>query len=207
MITTPPVDGVVLAAGRSARMGRPKPLLRVNGETFMERAVRRLAGGGCRSVNVVVGASDESVERMARALGASAIRNPDRGSEQIESIRLAVSALPPDSGALMLLPVDVPLVSSTTVRALIGAFHARRPPIVVPVHGGEPGHPVLLSRVAFNRLLNEELPEGLRSLIESYGERVERVVVEDEGILIDIDTPQEYARMSGHEATEPSASG
>jgi molybdenum cofactor cytidylyltransferase len=176
-------------------MGRPKPLLRVNGETFLERAVRRLANGGCRSVSVVVGAGDESIERLARAIGASTVRNPDTHSEQIESIRLAVANLPPDSGALVLLPVDVPLVSAATVTALITAFHTRRARVVVPVHAGLPGHPVLLSRVAFGRL-NSDLTEGLHTLIEALGPLVEQVPVDDDGVLVDIDTPEDFARLS-----------
>lgn len=200
MLTTPPVDGVVLAAGRSARMGRPKPLLRVDGETFMERAVRRLAAGGCRAVSVVLRADDLPVQRLARAVGAAVVLNPDPASEQIDSLRRAVESLAPDTGAIVVVPVDYPLIAASTVHALIASFHGRRAPAIVPVFNRTLGHPVLLARSTFDALLRDSLPEGLRSLLEVYGDRVVELPVEDPAILTDIDTPEQYQALHGTES-------
>lgn len=194
-LTTPPVDGVVLAAGRSRRIGQSKPLLRVDGETFLERAVRRLAAGGCRTVSVVAGSTDEPVRRLARALGAAIVVNPETGSEQIHSVRLAVANLPPDSGAMVVLPVDYPLVAAKTVAALIEAYIARRALIVVPCMRDEHGHPVLIARPLFRSITEDALPEGVRSLIELRSDRLEAVPVDDEGTLLDIDTAEQYERL------------
>jgi CTP:molybdopterin cytidylyltransferase MocA len=191
-LTAATIDGVVLAAGRSARMGRPKPLLRVDGETFLERAIRRLAAGGCRSVSVVVSDREGAVPRLARALGASVVVNPESSSAQIDSVRLALANLPPDSSAVVVLPVDAPLVAIATVAAVIAAFRARRAPLVLPVHAGKDGHPVLLARATFASILRDDLPEGLHSLLQSRADTIERVPVDDYGTLSDIDTPEQY---------------
>lgn len=205
MLTTPPVDGIVLAAGRSARMGRPKPLLRVDGETFMERAVRRLAAGGCRAVSVVVRADDAPVQRLARAVGAALVLNPHPASEQIDSLRLAVESLAPDTGAVVVVPVDFPLISAATVNALITSFHTRRVPAIVPIYHDAMGHPVLLARSTFDAVVKETWPEGLRSLLDSFADRIVRLPVEDPAILTDVDTPEQYAALAGAEPAETDA--
>ncbi|MGH7554173.1 MAG: nucleotidyltransferase family protein [Longimicrobiales bacterium] len=201
-LTTAAIDGIVLAAGRSARMGRPKPLLRVDGETFLERAIRRLTAGGCRSVSVVVNDRDGAVPRLARTLGAAVVVNPDSSSAQIDSVRLALANLPPDSSAVVVLPVDAPLVAIATVAAVIAAYRARRAPLVLPVHAGKDGHPVLLARATFASILRDDLPEGLHSVMQSRADTIERVPVDDDGTLSDIDTPEQYENMSRRSAVD-----
>lgn len=213
----PPVDGIVLAAGRSRRLGQSKPLLRVRGprglaflpgagegreqggaegsETFLERAVRVLREAGCRSVTVVVAADDDPVRRLARALGATVVDNAEPDSEPIDSVHLAVASLPEDSAAAVVLPVDVPLVNPGTVAAVVEAFARRRAPIVAPSYRGELGHPVLIARPLFRSVLTEPLEQGLRSLLEHRRDEIESVRVEDPGTLIDIDTAEDYDNL------------
>jgi len=189
------IAGVVLAAGRSRRMGRPKALLQHEGESFVARAVRVLRAGGCAGVWVVAGSEDDPVaERVAAEAGrcgAGLVRNPRPDSEQVDSLRLAVRALPSDAEAAVFTPVDHPRLPVGAVRAVIDAFRRTAAPLVVPAHGGQRGHPTLLSSALFGELLEEALPEGARTLLERHHAQLLEVSVQDAGILVDVNTPEE----------------
>jgi molybdenum cofactor cytidylyltransferase len=184
--------GIVLAAGRSERMGRPKGLLRVGDLSFMGAAVEALADGGCADVVAVVASGE--VEAEARAAGARVVWNDAFDSEQLDSIRLALAAAGDDVSAAVILPVDHPLVEPATVRALLEAHGERPDAIVRPVHEGRPGHPTLFPRTVWPALLDAPLPDGARSLMERPDTRTVDVVVPDGGVVADIDTPEAYAR-------------
>lgn len=189
--TTP---GIVLAAGRSRRMGAPKPLLDVGGRTFLKAAVEALRTGGCGSVIAVVG--DAGTRGEARAVGAVVVEGrPDE--EQVDSLRGALDHLPPGATGVVVLPVDHPLVRPSTVRALLEAAASDRDAIIRPVHEGRPGHPTLFPRSAWPALADRSLPHGARSVVESPGTRTVEVEVDDPGVLADIDTPLAYRRHVG----------
>ncbi len=198
-------DGLILAAGGARRMGRPKALLDVDGERFIDRAVRVLREGGCGEIFVVAAELPELHEAV-RELGAVLVRNPGPASEQIDSVRLGLRALPHDSTAAAVLPVDCPLVSPATVQSLAAAAARTTLPIVLPMYNRMGGHPVILRRPFYDVVLGTNHPEGLSGLILQHGHDVELVTVTDPGILVDVDTPEEYARLpDGH--SHPPASG
>lgn len=184
------IDGIVLAAGASTRMGEPKALLQVDGSTFLERAVHLLREAGCRYVVAVVN-DDDWVERLADVSGAAVVINEADGSEQIDSLRLGIANLPEDADAVIVLPVDFPRVSRETVERLMQEFAQSSAPIVNPSYNGQAGHPVLFARPVFPELLEPNLPDGARSVIDAY-EDVRTVEVSDGGVLTDIDTPDDY---------------
>lgn len=188
------VDAVILAAGASTRMEQPKPLLEVGETTFLERAIRILKEGGCRSVVAVVNGTDDWVQRLADATGAAVVVNEDPESEQIASLRLGMAALPEDWSAVAVLPVDVPLVAPETVRSLVHAFQQHGAPITLPFHNGVAGHPVLIGRAIADEVLGRSWDEGVRSIIMMHAHDLREVKVMDPGILIDVDTPEDYWR-------------
>jgi molybdenum cofactor cytidylyltransferase len=188
------VDGAILAAGLSSRMGGPKPLLAVGSQTFLERAVGTLRTGGCRTVYVVVNADAEWAADVARELDVELVVNERPESEQVDSVRLVIERLPADARGLLVLPVDLPLVSAETVRRLLGAFDAEPGPLLLPFHNGVAGHPVLLGRELFGDVLYTPLDEGMRTLIMTNSRELREVTVVDPGVLIDIDTPDDYWR-------------
>jgi CTP:molybdopterin cytidylyltransferase MocA len=189
-VTERPVSGVVLAAGASVRMGTAKALLTASGETFLDRAVRVLREAGCSEVVVVVNGS-ASVLDAADALDATVLLNADDGSEQIDSLRIAVEAVALDCTAVVVLPVDLPLIRVDTIARVVRAFRDGEGRIIVPAHAGVAGHPVAIDRDLFGEL-RDDLPEGLRSLLERRAADVASVAVDDAGVLIDIDTPDDY---------------
>lgn len=185
------VDGIVLAAGASTRMGEPKALLEVDGVTFLERAVHLLRDAGCRYVVAVVN-DDDWVERLADVSGAAVVINENEGAEQIDSLRLGIVNLPDGAAAVVVLPVDFPRVSLETVKRLVREFEQSSAPILNPAYNGEAGHPVLFARALLPELLEPALPDGARTVIDRHAREACAIAVEDAGILIDVDTPGDY---------------
>jgi CTP:molybdopterin cytidylyltransferase MocA len=137
---------------------------------------------------------DGDVAKEAERQGGEVILNPDPAPGPVASLQAGLRALPPQVEAVFFAPVDHPLFSPRTVRALIQAFREHRAPVVLPSFEGWRGHPVLFSRDLFPELLEEELPEGARSVVRRYLSTRLQVPVEDPGILADIDTPEDYRK-------------
>ena len=192
------VAAVVLAAGQSRRMGRPKALLpTASGETFVARALRAFTDAGLAHV-AVVGRRDD--ERLCEAVGATDSRvaylcNTHPESGQLSSVLVGISyALRVQAGALMVLPVDMPYVRVSTVAALLSAWERGGFAIVRPEHRGRHGHPVLFSSSLFDELLQADPGAGARAVVRADPARVLDVEVDDPGVIHDIDDPREYRR-------------
>jgi molybdenum cofactor cytidylyltransferase len=189
---------IVLAAGESTRMGTPKALLAdPDGRPFVARIVRTFADAGLDRLVVVTGTWHQAILDALAADGlagaASCIRNPDPSRGQISSLWAGMDAvMGPDLDALLTTLVDVPMVRTATVRAVLEAWRRTRAPIVRPAIGERHGHPVLFDRAVFAALRRAPLDEGAKAVVHAYAERLVNVEVDDQGCLIDIDTPAEY---------------
>lgn len=172
-------------------MGRAKALLDAGGgRTFLERVCAALARGGCAPVIVVLRAADEIESALARRVGARAVVNRAPEAGPVTSIRCALAALPAGVGGIAVLPVDHPLVEPATVEELLAVFAAHPgADAFVPTHQGRRGHPVVIRDTLFPEVLEDDLPEGLRTVIRRDPGRVRDVPVQDPGILADLDTP------------------
>jgi molybdenum cofactor cytidylyltransferase len=193
------VLGVVPAAGRSSRMGNPKPLLDAGGRNFLERVVAALRDGGAAEVIVGVRSEKGPIAAAALATGARVVVPDDVDDGPIATVREAIRGAEgdPEIKGLLLLPVDHPRVEAGTVAALLQAASAPAgpcAPIVVPVQRGRSGHPVFLSREVFPDLLEPELEEGARTVVERHRDRVLEVEVDDPGVLADLNTIADYRR-------------
>jgi len=191
------IAGIVLAAGRSRRMGRPKAFLSLDGRSFLERAVTALQDGGCDPVVVVAGprgdAVADEVALAAERLGARAARNPVADSPQVASLRAGLRALGPEVRAAVVTPVDVPRADPETVRALAAAFAQSGAPVAQPFDGARHGHPVLFARAVWPELMAEPLPDGARTVIHAHA--AERAEVRVPALPADVDTPEDYRRL------------
>ncbi len=191
------IAGIVLAAGRSRRMGRPKAFLHLGGRSFLERAVAALKGGGCDPVVVVAGppgdAAADEIALAAAGLGAAIARNPDADSPQVASLRAGLGALGEGVEAAVVTPVDVPRVDAETVRALAEAFAASGAPVAQPFDGVRHGHPVLFARAVWPELMADPLPEGARTVIHAHA--AARAEVRVRALPADVDTPDDYRRL------------
>jgi CTP:molybdopterin cytidylyltransferase MocA len=190
------IAGIVLAAGRSRRMGSPKALLTVRGRTFLEVAVDALRRGGCEPVVVVAPSTDtpagDRIASETARLGAVLVVNPDPGSEQVDSLRTGLRTLGGAVRAAVVLPVDVPGANWQVVARVVDAFRSTDAPAVAPAHGGRRGHPVLFSRAVFGELLHGDLPEGARTVLHAHAAALVEVPVDS--LPTDVDTPDDYRR-------------
>jgi len=189
------VAAIVLAAGGSRRMsGANKLLETIDGKPILKWTIRAILEAGIRTVIVVTGHDREAVEQVAGD-GPLCVHNPEWERGLASSLRRGIEALGPDAPAVLVALGDMPRIRPETVRALVGRF-AADPGVAacVPVHEGALGNPVLWGRTYFESLRQCEGDRGARSLIERAGPEVARVVVDDPGILHDVDTPEDLAR-------------
>jgi molybdenum cofactor cytidylyltransferase len=196
------IPGVILAAGASSRMGRPKALLPTGlaGETFLSRITATLFAGGVDDVIVVTGADTAAVRVAIEGFPVAPRIVENRAYEegQLSSLHAALEVVDrPGVRAMLVTLVDVPLVGAGTVRALLEAYRASGAPVVRPARAGHHGHPVIFDRSVFNDLRHADSSAGAKGVVHARGAAVLDVQVDDEGAFLDIDTPAEYARVIG----------
>jgi molybdenum cofactor cytidylyltransferase len=201
------IAAVILAAGASSRMGRDKGLLRVpGGGTFLSRLVRSLREGGCTEVVAVVGAAEDAFRAAVEREGVPVrlVRNPDPSRGQLSSLHEALDDLAPRvPRAIVMAPVDLPLVAPATVRAVIDAWERGGAPVVRPSQRGRHGHPVLFDARVLPELRAAGLSAGARVVVRAHAAESCDVEVDDPGAFEDIDTPEDYRRVFGRGFSEP----
>jgi CTP:molybdopterin cytidylyltransferase MocA len=195
------IPGVILAAGASVRMGRPKALLPVDatGESFVARLARTFADAGVEEIVVVSRPGLDLSNTLAGQLRpVRLVDNPDPDRGQLSSLLagLRVSDRPGVQAILVGL-VDVPLVAADTVRAVVAAYRRTPAWIVRPVDRGRHGHPVIFDRRVFDELRRAPLDRGAKTVVRAHEHEILEVPVEDEGAFLDIDGPEDYARVIG----------
>jgi molybdenum cofactor cytidylyltransferase len=193
------IPGIVLAAGLSVRMGRPKPNLPIGsaGDTFLTHLVKTLLEAGVDDVVIVVGHEQESVMRSfaARGVPARFVQNADYASGQLSSLLAGMSVVDrPGVTAMLVSLVDVPFVSAGTVRAVVDRYHQTRARIVRPTRGAEHGHPLLIDRSLFDLLRQSDPHLGAKPVVRAHATPQGDVELDDEGAFFDIDTPEDYTR-------------
>jgi len=193
------IPAVVLAAGLSTRMGRPKPLLPLaNGETFVTQIVRSFLDSGVDDVVVVLGHEADAVaaKLIEHGVAARFVVNDAYQTGQLSSVLRGLNAIDrPGVRAMLLTLVDVPLVSPATIRAVIDRYKATNAPIVRPVRGDEHGHPVLIDRSLFALLRTADPEAGAKPIVRDHVSAAGNVAVDDDGAFFDIDTPEAYERV------------
>jgi molybdenum cofactor cytidylyltransferase len=204
------ISGIVLAAGASSRMGQAKAAMPFGqtGETVLSRIVSVLLAGGAPNVAVVAGAHIDAVRHAMPPLEprARVIEHPGWEQGQLSSLIAGLNAIDePLLEAVLVTPVDVPLVSAATVAAVIAAWRQARAPIVRPVDpstslragGQRHGHPVIFDRSIFGDLRSADPTVGAKAVFAIHRERILNVAVKDPGAFEDIDTPEDYKRIVG----------
>jgi molybdenum cofactor cytidylyltransferase len=192
------VTGIILAAGASTRMGRPKALLPhpATGEPFLIYLVNVFRRGGTDEVIVVGRPSDPLVRTEAEGAGAHFIHNPAPLRGQLSSLLTGID-LAERLGVqgVLVSPVDLPGITPAVVARLIAA--AGSAAIIRPTHAGRSGHPIYFSRDVFAELRDADPALGARAVVRADASRVLDVPWEDAGILMDVDTPEDYERLIG----------
>lgn len=194
------VGGVILAAGRSSRMGgRPKALLpHAPGHNFVSHLVHISHEAGLSPI-LVVGRPDHlELRAEVEGLQARFVENTDADRGQLSSLVAGIDAAGAVD-AVMVLPVDVPLLSAGVLRTLLNAADRSDAAILRATSGGRHGHPVLFRRAVFDELRAADPEVGARAIVRADPARVLNVEVAEPGVTIDIDTPEDYRRVYGHD--------
>jgi molybdenum cofactor cytidylyltransferase len=193
------IPALVLAAGRSTRMGRAKATLPLGGgETFLTRIVRTLLDAGVDDVVVVIGHEADAIAASFAESGLPArfVVNRDYDRGQWSSLIAGLGVVDrPGVAAVLVTLVDVPFVSAATVRAVIDRYRETHAPIVRPTSGARHGHPLLIDRTLFDALRSADPVAGAKPIVRAHAGTVGDLPIADEGAFLDIDTAEEYARV------------
>ncbi|MFQ5851405.1 MAG: NTP transferase domain-containing protein [Candidatus Binatia bacterium] len=189
------ITAIVLSAGESCRMGTPKALLPVDDIPFIERIISVLKSTRVGRIVVVLGHNADEIRRKMEYLPVSIVVNRDYAQGQLSSLHTALNSLGEGKvdGVLVHL-VDHPFLSGSLVDELIERFYASGKLIVIPRFKGKRGHPVIFSSVLFPELLAAPLDQGARSVVYAHRGDTLEIDTQEEGVVLDIDTPEEYRK-------------
>lgn len=187
--------GIILAAGESRRMGTAKPLLKIKGKTFLEHMAQVLQEGGAEPVIVVLGHEAAMIQRAITPGTARIIMNKDYLNGQLSSIQCGIRALDAVAcNGVLISPVDIPLITPSLITNIISAAATSQKGIILPVFGGRRGHPGYFSRQFFPRFLDAPPDQGARWVIGQNSSDVLELPTDEEGILLNINTPELYEK-------------
>ena len=188
----PGIAAVVLAAGRSTRMGATNKLTAdYDGKALVRRVVEAALETGARPVIVVCGHERDAVRACLEGLDVSFVENPAFADGLSTSLRAGIAALAEDIDAAVVMLGDMPLVRPAHVRRLVAAFEAEPAGIAaVPVHDGEWGNPVILARALFAEVSTLTGDAGARKLLQAHKDKVIEVPIGEDAVSLDIDTPE-----------------
>lgn len=211
--TTRELGIIVLAAGASRRMGTQKLLLPLGGEPVLARVVGAAEATSAARVVVVLGHAAAQVRAALPAGRWEAVENAEHTSGLASSLRVGLTALEQHTpgvgsveltGAVVLLG-DQPLVTASMIEQVLARARALPQRIVAASYSGEPRHPVHFPRSCFGALCAIRGDEGGRSLLMSHGDQVELVALEPRAAALDVDTPEDYARVVAYWNTQHSS--
>ncbi len=187
--------GVVLAAGDSSRMGRPKQSLPFRGRTVLEAVVDTALRASLARVVVVLGHRADELSALLAGRDVGLLTNPDYLKGQSTSTKLGLQAVQDEADATLFILGDQPLVSLATIESLLEAYRQQRSPIIQPVFAGRRGNPVLFGRESYAHFASLADDQGARALFDVFGERVRQLPVPDPYIHFDIDTEADYLHL------------
>jgi len=189
------IGAIILAAGRSTRMGSNKLLEDLNGKPLVRHVAEAALASKARPIFIVSGHQPERLSVALEGLPLAFIHNPDFADGLSISLKTGIATLPAEVTAVIVLLGDMPLISSMAINEVIMAFEAAPEKIAaVPVYGGEWGNPVLLSQALFAEVARLQGDAGARKLLQGRAGDVLEVPVASDAVLIDLDTPEALAK-------------
>lgn len=189
------IAAIVLAAGRSSRMGARNKLLElVDGKPIIERVVSVALQSGAKPVIVVAGFEADRIAEALHGQDVITVNNPDFERGLSTSLQAGLAALPPDCAGAMILLGDMPQIKPSDIAALISAAKTREA-ICVPVNDGKVGNPILWGAAYFAEMMQLTGDAGAKQLLAKHPQRVVQVPIASDGIFTDIDAPSDLARL------------
>lgn len=185
---------IILSAGLSSRMGEFKLLLPwTDGQPILRHTVSKFTALDIDPIFVITGHQAEQVKATLSDLPVTCIHNPDYVTGEItSSLKVGLQNMPDDVSATFITPADMPLIPEGVISGLQASYQAQN--IFAPIYQGQRGHPILLDRAYWADML-ALLPAGLpRDVIQANKQNLKLIEVDDEGVVIDLDTPETYQR-------------
>jgi molybdenum cofactor cytidylyltransferase len=186
------INAIILAAGESKRMGKPKPLLRFNDKTFLGHIISVLKGSDVDRITVVLGANAGIIRKAHDLSAVNVVINEAWQKGQLSSLIAALDEVPHEADAILVCLVDHPFITEEVVNKIVSQFKETNAPIIVPVFKEKRGHPTLFARSLFNELRNAPEKHGARYVLYSNEDKVLAIETSEGGIVIGIDSPDDY---------------
>jgi len=185
---------IILAAGESRRMGQPKQLLPFAGKTMLECVIDAFRTPRVDEIRVVLGYKADEIAAKITRLPCKIVKNEHYQQGMFTSMQAGLRELPKRPGIVMIAVCDQPRLKRETVEALIEKFEKERHKILIPSYNGRQGHPPLLRAQYAKEILAMDESMTLKHFYGKHADDITRLVVEDEGVLIDIDDRETYER-------------
>ena len=189
------ISAIILAAGESKRMGQSKLLLKWREASIFEQTLDNYLASAVNEVNVVLGHQAAEMEKLIGDRSVTIAINPAYTKGMSTSIITGINMMSPRTQGIMLALADQPSVTSQTIDKLIQVFRTQKKGIVLPVYHGQRGNPVIFDIKYRDELLALKGDIGGREIVHRHYDDVQEVPVDNRGILIDIDTPEDYKRQ------------
>ncbi len=186
------VTGLILAAGKSERMGKPKALLRIFDRTFLEHIVAAVEQSRLQDVKIVLGHQSEDILRVLPSLRERTLINAKYESGQLSSIQCGIRSVSQISDGVMVFLIDNPVVYPDLINSLLSSFDESSAPLVIPSFQNRRGHPMIFGRELFEELLGGSWKEGAATVVQNHQADIRYLTVDNADVLIDIDTPDDY---------------
>ncbi len=196
------IAAIVLSAGESSRMGRPKALLSLEGASFIERIVSVFNASKVGKIVVVLGHHAKEIRPRIQQLPIDIVVNKDYARGQLSSLIVALQSLEAgiskeEVDGVFVHLVDHPYLNRSLIDDMIEKFYVSKKLIVVPRYRGQRGHPVLIGSRLFPELFSAPLDQGAKGVVRAHRDETLEIETEDRGVVIDIDTPEEYRKQLG----------
>jgi xanthine dehydrogenase accessory factor len=188
------IEIIILAAGKSERMGQQKLLMPYAEKTMIEHIVEKAKGSNAGKVSVVVGSHQEEVTEIIQHLSAKVVLNRDFEKGMLSSVQCGFNAISSNSKAGMILLGDQPMVQTKVINKLIDSFYKTGKGIIIPIYKNKRGHPVIIDARYINTINDLNPQVGLRQLMIEHNDDIYEIEVDTNTILKDIDTIEDYKK-------------
>ena len=185
------VFAVILAAGEPRQMSHFQPMLKLNGKSVIRRQIEVFRAAGIQDILIVTGFHAGMLERHLMGEAVQFVKNEDYATtDMMASVQCALKALPPECDRALITPGDVPYLNAETIQTLLKSSK----PVAIPSFRGSAGHPAMIRKSCFSSLMNFTGERGLRGALAQWKRETEFVPTDENGMLIDINTEQDYQR-------------
>lgn len=191
------IAAVLLAAGKSHRMGTFKQLLPIGSKTFVEACADNLLSSSVAEVIVVTGYDEAGVRAALGKRPVRIINNPDYESGMGSSVRRGVESVAVAASGIMIALADQPLIGPDVLNQIISEYEDKAATILIPTYQGKRGHPIILSTILKQEILSMDPGIGLKQVTRAHAEHITYVEVSSDSVLVDFDVPGDLEQLPG----------